>query len=214
MAGAEKTKRQGLLSKLLGRGRKARQEERLESIERALGRIAREQAKANLELELLRDLNGRLDEMTRFLRALEAEVRRQVRHLEAAVTGARLEAQQSVQEEVVGELISLLDDIHQAIQAARRIGLNGPVSGSSWIAGLERIHRRGEELLSRWGVEPISAPGMPFDPELHEAVDVVAANRDGTPVVVEEVRRGYRWGDSILRLAKVMVQYSEQDNRN
>lgn len=63
--------------------------------------------------------------------------------------------------------------------------------------------RRVENVLPQFGLEPIPCEGLPFDPELMEAVEVVEGVESG--VVVEEVRRGYLRGGSVYRYALVKV---------
>ncbi len=66
-----------------------------------------------------------------------------------------------------------------------------------------------EGLLRRvlaGGMQRLEVLGQPFDPTLHEAVDMVPCDRtedDGR--VIEEVRAGYRQGDRVLRAAQVRV---------
>ena len=63
--------------------------------------------------------------------------------------------------------------------------------------------RRVENVLPQFGLEAIPCEGLPFDPELMEAVEVVEGVESG--VVVEEVRRGYLRGGSVYRYALVKV---------
>ncbi len=63
--------------------------------------------------------------------------------------------------------------------------------------------RRVEAVLPQFGLEAIECEGLPFDPELMEAVEVVDGAESGT--VVEEVRRGYLRGDDVYRYALVKV---------
>ena len=63
--------------------------------------------------------------------------------------------------------------------------------------------RRVEAVLPQYGLDAIECEGLPFDPELMEAVEVVEGTPSGT--VVEEVRRGYLRGDDVYRFALVKV---------
>ncbi len=63
--------------------------------------------------------------------------------------------------------------------------------------------RRVENVLPQFGLETIECEGLPFDPELMEAVEVVEGTPSGT--VVEEVRRGYLRGGNVYRFALVKV---------
>ena len=65
--------------------------------------------------------------------------------------------------------------------------------------------RRVERVLPQFGLEPIGCEGRAFDPELMEVVEVVADAGRPAASVVEEVRRGYRWGGQPFRSAQVKV---------
>lgn len=73
--------------------------------------------------------------------------------------------------------------------------------GDGYAMSLRRIER----VLPQFGLEAISAVGEPFDPELMEAVEMVEAEDVESGTVVEEVRRGYRWKNTIFRFAQVKV---------
>ncbi len=60
-------------------------------------------------------------------------------------------------------------------------------------------------VLTREGLTPIETVGEPFDPEVHEAV---MSNGDGDLIVSQELRRGYRLGDRVLRAALVALESS------
>ena len=62
-----------------------------------------------------------------------------------------------------------------------------------------------ERALIDVGVEPIASTGKDFDPEVHEAVDMIAADAENAGRVTAEYARGYRFGDRLLRPAKVQV---------
>jgi molecular chaperone GrpE len=60
-------------------------------------------------------------------------------------------------------------------------------------------------LLKAQGVEPLDTLQQPYDPHLAEAVAVEPVEPARDNVVLEELQRGYRLGDSILRPARVKV---------
>jgi molecular chaperone GrpE (heat shock protein) len=94
-------------------------------------------------------------------------------------------------------LLPVLDNLHLAIRAAE----NNP--DRNLLAGLQGTVNGFEMALLQVGVEPILAVGDQFNPELHEAVDIVEADEDG--VVTAEYSRGYRFGERLLRPARVQV---------
>ena len=185
--------------------------DRLEALEQSVGRLAREQAKANLEWETANQTCRQLaEELSRALRRLEDALQRRYQ-LEAGLKeeGYR-QGRQEVLEEAVQGIITLLDGLHRAILTAQRAG----TVGASWLAGLEALHRQGEETLGGWGIQPTSAAGMPYDPQLHEAVAVVEASAPGEPVIAEEVARGYQCDGQVLRMARVVVARYDGDHRH
>jgi len=69
-------------------------------------------------------------------------------------------------------------------------------------SGVRLILKQLREVLRSEGVEEIEADGQKFDPRYHEAIEVVAGEKDQ---VVEIVAKGYRIGDRIIRPVKVKV---------
>jgi molecular chaperone GrpE len=71
--------------------------------------------------------------------------------------------------------------------------------------GVRAIHRRLLDLLDAQGVTALKTVGEPFDPKVQEAIDAVPSNGHPPGTVAEEVQRGYRLGDELLRPARVRV---------
>ena len=71
--------------------------------------------------------------------------------------------------------------------------------------GVRAIHRQLTGLLDAQGVTPFDTVGEAFNPELHEAIGSTASDQHQPGTVTEEVRRGYRWSDGLLRPARVRV---------
>jgi molecular chaperone GrpE len=101
--------------------------------------------------------------------------------------------------DVLTEVIGVLDDFDRAMQAPC------PEEAKPFRAGLELIHRALGELLRKRGVTPIESIGASFDPHVHQAVayEEVEGKPDGE--VVDELRKGYRLGERLLRPAMVKV---------
>jgi molecular chaperone GrpE len=75
------------------------------------------------------------------------------------------------------------------------------------VEGLQAIHRQLLNLLESHDVRPFDSLGEPFDPELHEAITTVSAEETGVEsgTIVQEFQKGYRWGNKLLRPARVQV---------
>ena len=104
--------------------------------------------------------------------------------------------------ELLTEFLPVLDDVERALEAARTAA--DPVLASH-RQGLELIQKHFVELLKRRQVAPIEAHGADFDPNVHQAVgqEVSGAHREGE--VIEDMRRGYRLGERLLRPSMVKV---------
>jgi molecular chaperone GrpE len=104
-------------------------------------------------------------------------------------------------EGLIRKVLAIADDFDRAIE-------NRPESlaGDSWAEGVAAIDRKLRLLLESEGVKPIEAsPGQPFDPRVHEAIANVPAPGRREGEIVEEVQRGYRLRDRVLRPALVAV---------
>jgi molecular chaperone GrpE len=72
-------------------------------------------------------------------------------------------------------------------------------------SGVELINRQLHDALSKLGVQPIDAQGAAFDPHLHQAVQMVETDEVPDHHVLEELQRGYKLKDRLLRPAMVRV---------
>jgi molecular chaperone GrpE len=100
--------------------------------------------------------------------------------------------------QIILALLEVLDGFDRALQHMR----DAP---ASVLEGVQAIHRKLLGVLDAQGVAPFNSVGEPFDPRLHEAVASVAGGEYQPGVVVEELQRGYRLGDEVLRPARVRV---------
>jgi molecular chaperone GrpE len=101
---------------------------------------------------------------------------------------------------LANELLPAVDDLDRALIAAESAG-----NGDDLVSGIKLVHAGVMAALARVGIEPFSPQGEQFDPERHEAIaqQVVEGAEPGT--IVDVYQRGYRFGDGVLRPAKVVV---------
>jgi molecular chaperone GrpE len=97
-------------------------------------------------------------------------------------------------------LLPVLDNLNRAIQASEK-----DPSLDHLREGVKGTARSFETALTSVGVLPVDSIGATFDPELHEAVDMVPADADQDGKIIAEYTRGYRFGDKLLRPARVQV---------
>ena len=80
------------------------------------------------------------------------------------------------------------------------------IAGDPWFEGIAAIDRKLRALIESEGVTEIeSTPGKPFDPREHDAIATVPDADQPEGAIVEEIRRGYRMRDRVLRPALVAV---------
>jgi len=100
-------------------------------------------------------------------------------------------------------LLPILDDFERALDS-----IPPEMIEPSWLEGVKLIERKMKASLEAQGLTPIEAVGEPFDPRLHEAVRQ-DKGKDG--IVIEEVQKGYRFHDRVIRPSKVVVGSGEVD---
>jgi molecular chaperone GrpE len=114
----------------------------------------------------------------------------------------REELNRKAKERVLSELPGIVDNLERALRHASAAG----AAPETLAEGVELVCRQLQEVLTRFGAEPIAALGAMFDPHLHEAmarVETAGDPPDGT--VIEEYRRGYLLDGKVLRPALVAV---------
>lgn len=97
-------------------------------------------------------------------------------------------------------LLPVLDNLNLAIGASEKDS-----SFEHLLDGVKGTARSFEQALMSVGVEPIQAVGANFNPELHEAVDMKPVGTDEDDKITHEYSRGYKFGERLLRPAKVQV---------
>ena len=110
----------------------------------------------------------------------------------------RATAARSGKREIILQLLEVLDGFDRALQHVD----DAPSSVSE---GLQLLHRKLLSLLEAQGVTPLQSLGETFNPELHDAIGTVKSEDVEPGTVAEEMQRGYRWGDDMLRPARVRV---------
>ncbi len=107
-------------------------------------------------------------------------------------------------EDLIRKVLAVADDFDRAIEARP-----ASIAEDPWFEGIAAIDRKLRLLLESEGVTTIdAAAGRPFDPREHEAIATVPDSRRAEGEIVEEVRRGYRLRDRVIRPALVAVATS------
>ncbi|MBQ7669028.1 MAG: nucleotide exchange factor GrpE [Clostridia bacterium] len=105
-----------------------------------------------------------------------------------------------ISSEIIGEFLPVMDNLEKSINTKG----DDEVS-KAWRDGINMIHRQFNDVLIKLGAEEIKTVGEKFDPALHDAVMHVDDDSVGEGIIVEELRKGYRLKDRIIRHSMVKV---------
>jgi len=148
-------------------------------------------------------MQARMQEMARaleeqknlYLRTL-ADFQNYRRRQQEEMERSRLRLLESMME----ELLPILDNFERALQAAEATRELEPL-----LEGVRLTARQIKNLLARYDIHPIEAVGRPFDPNLHEAIQRIETDEYEDGIIIDEVERGYRIGERVLRPSRVIV---------
>lgn len=101
--------------------------------------------------------------------------------------------------DAVKNFLPVLDNFNLALRSQK------DSSDAALRSGMELIRKQLEDVLSRMGVQPVPAQGQPFDPRVHEAIEMVESSDHEDHEVIDELQRGYKLKDRLLRPAMVRV---------
>lgn len=106
----------------------------------------------------------------------------------------------SAAETVVESLLPVVDNLRRAVEATREHG------GEQLAAGVALVHEQLVNTLAGHGLTAVEVePGVPFDPEVHEAVMTQPSDDHDEGAVLQVMERGYLLHGRLLRPAKVIV---------
>jgi molecular chaperone GrpE len=119
-----------------------------------------------------------------------------------------------IKEDMIFKILPILDNIYLA-----ESHLPEELKNNNWFDGFSQIKKQFLDLFSKEGIEEIKTIGQKFDPNTMEAVEEVSGVPDSAEeepasakasavkagTVIEEVQRGYKISDKILRPARVRV---------
>jgi molecular chaperone GrpE len=107
---------------------------------------------------------------------------------------------------LISRLLGVLDDFDRALENVP------PEAHDAWIEGVKLVERKLRGVLESEGVTQIEAVGLPFDPNLHEAVAHEETTAHADNEVIGEVQRGYRLHDRVIRPSLVRVANNPKEH--
>ena len=100
-------------------------------------------------------------------------------------------------------LLAVMDDLERAF-----VSLPAQLSEYSWAEGIRLIYNKLKATLEAQGLAEIKVKGEPFDPHLHEAV----MHQEGEEgIIIEEIQKGYKLKDKVIRPSLVIVGKGKEE---
>lgn len=136
------------------------------------------------------ELNDARTQLTQY-KDLYIRQRAEMENYSKAVEREKSLISRNASRNVIRDLLPLIDSFESAIANSK--------DNNNVVA----IRNQMIKILSAYGFTPIEAKGKKFDPYVHEAIAVNQSDEDG--IVLEEVQKGYKLNDEVIRTSKVIV---------
>jgi len=107
---------------------------------------------------------------------------------------------------LIQRLLPVIDNLERACQTSGE-------NSEDIREGVQMVTRQFKEILEKEGVTPIECPGEPFDPNCHEAVMVEDSSEHPPNTVLDELQKGYKMKDKVLRASMVKVSSDESSGK-
>lgn len=102
-------------------------------------------------------------------------------------------------QDLANKLLPVIDNFERALET------EVPEEANSFVEGISMVYRQFKEALASEGIEVIETVGKQFDPNIHHAVMQVEDQDIESDIIVEEMQKGYKLKDRVIRPAMVKV---------
>ena len=120
----------------------------------------------------------------------------------------RIELYQRANEDLLLEILPVLDHYEMGLQTAEQHDADPAV-----LDGFKLVFDQFQNVLNKFNLKPIEAVGEEFDPHKHEALTHMPSDEYPAEVCSNQVRRGYMFGDKLLRAAQVVVSSGSTEEK-
>lgn len=117
----------------------------------------------------------------------------------------RAETYNRVVADIAAKLLPVLDNLKRALETEASVEASESDEFRHFLSGVDLIYKQLNGVLDALGVKPILAEGEQFNPHLHEAVVTEPSDDFEPDTVIQEIVRGFRMGDKLIRPALVKV---------
>lgn len=158
------------------------------------------EAKLKAETERREAAESKLVSVQAKFEEAKANLERETADMRARLMKTLEDRSKQAQFNFLTTLLPVLDNLNLAVSASET-----DPSVEHLRNGVIGTARSFEQALMSVGVEPVGSVGSTFDPEVHEAIDMAEVDADQDGKVTAEYSRGYKFGNQLLRPAKVQV---------
>ena len=153
--------------------------------------------KVDKQEEKIQDLGQKLDELNdKYLRLFS-----EFDNFRKRTQKEKLELFKTASEDVMTAILPVIDDFERAIKSTDENGVD-----KNYKEGVELIYNKLINTLKQKGLEQMSSLGEEFDTDFHEAITNIPAPEPGMKgKVVDEIEKGYKLNDKVIRFAKVVI---------
>jgi len=149
----------------------------------------------------LKRLEGEVKELRDSLARRQADFENYRKRMERE----RSETYNRVVADIAAKLLPVLDNLKRALETEASVEASESDEFRHFLSGVDLIHKQLNGVLDALGVKPVLAEGEQFNPHLHEAVITEPTDDYEPDTVIQEIVRGFRIGDQLIRPALVKV---------
>ena len=117
----------------------------------------------------------------------------------------RAEARDETLRDVLLQVAPILDNLRRALGQETQ-------EAELLKQGVELICGQFNDVLKGYGLAEIESVGQPFDPEVHEALAEVPDDEHAPGTIIEEMEKGYKLNDKVVRYARVVVSRASAES--
>jgi molecular chaperone GrpE len=149
----------------------------------------------------LKRLEGEVKELKESLARRQADFENYRKRMERE----RSETYNRVVADIAAKLLPVLDNLKRALETEASVEASESDEFRHFLSGVDLIYKQLNGVLDALGVKPVLAEGEQFDPHVHEAVVTEPTDDYEPDTVIQEIVRGFRIGDKLIRPALVKV---------
>lgn len=157
-------------------------------------------------------LQQQVDELKKERNELKESLKRRQRDFDnyrARTERERSETFKNILSNLATQMLPVLDNMNRALDSTSVVDTSSEEQDfQTFLQGIVLVNQQLNDVLGNMGVQPIPSVGQPFDPSIHEAVATEETDEHPHKSVIQELLRGYKIDDKVIRASMVKVSSS------